>query len=155
MNFTTLFRSKSIGWIIQLFRYTIVGGIAFVVDFGLLWLLTDHAGIPYLVSGCISFIAGLILNYTLSSIWVFGHSTQMSRKAEFLIFAIIGEVGLALNAGLLFLFSDVCGIHYLISKIISTIIVFVWNFTGRRILMTSSKANLIIWKRNQSKTARP
>lgn len=121
-------------------RYSFVGGIAFAVDFGTLCLCTDGLGLHYLISGIIAFVLGLTVNYYLSLHWVFSHkgsSTTPVRKKglEFILFALIGVVGLGLNTLILYLLTDVAGFHYLVSKIISTIIVFMWNFVGRRFLM--------------------
>lgn len=125
---------------IQLFRYLFVGGTAFVVDFGLLAALTELFGIPYYISAAAGFIGGLTVNYVLSIIWVFDSAakSKRDRMVEFLVFAIIGVVGLGLNALIIWFFTEKIGIHYMISKIISTITVFVWNFLGRRTLVTYS-----------------
>jgi putative flippase GtrA len=51
---------------------------------------------------------------------------------EFLIFAVIGLVGLGLNEGIIWSFTDLAHFHYLISKIISAIVIFSWNFFARK-----------------------
>ncbi len=63
---------------IQLFRYFIVGGTAFAVDFGLLWVLTE-CGMHYLLAGGCSFAAGLSVNYLLSVAWVFRDHALRNR----------------------------------------------------------------------------
>lgn len=119
---------------IQLFRYLFIGGFAFLVDFGLLYLLTDHVHLPYLHSACFSFIAGLTVNYFLSIKWVFNKDNKdvSSAFTDFLGFAIIGLIGLGLNALIMWIATEHIGTHYLVSKIISTIMVFFWNFIGRK-----------------------
>jgi putative flippase GtrA len=126
--------------LIQLFRYTFVGGIAFVVDFGLLFFLTAYAGLYYQYSAAISFIAGLAVNYLISIKWVFNASNQnRNRLVEFLIFAVVGLIGLGLNALIIYIFTELAHVYYLLSKIISTIIVFLWNFLARRYSLTFVK----------------
>lgn len=122
-------------WIVQFLRYTIVGGTAFVVDFGLLGILTECCGLHYLLSATLSFAAGLTVNYLLSVSWVFSRSRLDNRMAEFIIFGIVGVVGLLLNNLLLYLFTDVLNLHYMVSKIISAVIVLCWNFGGRKIIL--------------------
>lgn len=133
----SLTNNKQSLWI-QLFRYGVVGGISFAVDWGVLMFCTDVIGIHYLLSAAISFILGLICNYTLSTRWVFGKSRISNKWAEFGAFAIIGIVGLLLNEIIMFVATDIADIHYLASKAISTSLVFVWNFLGRRFMIYTS-----------------
>lgn len=133
------FIEKTDNWFIQLFRYFFVGGFAFLVDYGLLVLLTEVFGLHYLVSATISFLAGLVVNYLLSTSWIFRKSTLENKWAEFLIFAVIGVVGLGLNNLLLYLFTDKLHIHYMISKLLTTAIVMIWNFGARKIILFNKK----------------
>ena len=117
---------------IQLFRYALVGGCAYVVDFGALYLLTDHIKMHYLLSAAIAFTLGLITNYILSILWVFSNRTVSNKQMEFLIFALIGVVGLGFNEITLWFFTGIVHLHYLVSKLISTVFVFFWNFFVRK-----------------------
>ena len=117
---------------IQLFRYIFVGGAAFIVDFGSLFILTDFFGVYYLISAAIAFILGLLANYILSVNWVFNRRTLENRKFEFGIFALIGIIGLGLNEVIIWFFTDNLQIYYLYSKIISAVIIFFWNFLARK-----------------------
>lgn len=127
--------AKSNNTLLQLFRYTFVGGFAFLVDFGLLYVLTEYAHFHYLVSATISFIAGLVVNYLLSTAWVFTRSSFQNKKVEFLLFAAIGVVGLLINNLCLWLLSSVIGIWYMISKIITTVVTYLWNFFARKFIL--------------------
>ena len=120
---------------IQLIRYTFVGGFAFVIDFSLLWLLTDICHIHYLASASLSFIAGLVVNYFISTKWVFDKSKVSNKKLEFLFFGLIGVVGLGLNDLFIWLLTDLGGFHYLMSKIIAVFLVYLWNFFARKYLL--------------------
>ena len=86
---TEAFTEKSDNTLIQLFRYTIVGGFAFVIDFGSLVLLTSYFGVHYLLSAAIAFLFGLATNNTLSVSWVFSSRVLQSKMAEFGLFAWI------------------------------------------------------------------
>lgn len=117
---------------VQLFRYTFVGGAAFLCDFGTLFLLTHFLHIHYLTSAAAGFLVGLAVNYLLSVAWVFDRSSYDSRMVEFLLFLLIGLVGLGLNELIIWLCTDKFGIHYLLSKVASTGGVYFWNFFVRK-----------------------
>lgn len=130
-----ILKEATTDWKIQFFRYVIVGGFSFVVDYGLLFVLTEYAGFHYIVSATLSFIAGLVVNYLLSTRWIFRNSKLSSTTVEFIIYGAIGVVGLVLNNILLYLFTDVLHIHYMISKLITAALVMGWNFVGRRVIL--------------------
>jgi putative flippase GtrA len=127
-----LFRDDTEKMFIQLFRYTFVGGAAFLVDIGSLYILTSFVGIYYLISAAIAFILGLIVNYLLSIGWVFNNRTLDSAKLEFGVFALIGVVGLGFNEVLIWFFTDYVHIFYLISKMIAAVLILFWNFFARK-----------------------
>lgn len=132
-----LVRDNSDRLVIQLFRYGIVGGVSFVVDFGTLYLLTEFAGVPYLVSASLGFCVGLATNWLLSVQWVFQRTdATRNKQAEFIGWLLSGLAGLGLNALIMWLFTDILSFFYLFSKIVSTIVVFFWNFFSRRFLIS-------------------
>jgi len=116
----------------QLFRYAIVGGVAFVFDFLTLFMLTEYCNVHYLFSAAIGFFVGLITNYVLSIFWVFEKRRISSNYVEFFLFSLIGLIGLALNEVFIWSFTEIIGIYYLWSKIISTALVYLWNFLLRK-----------------------
>ena len=124
---------------IQLFRYTLVGGLAFLVDFSLLYILTDYLHIHYMISAAISFICGLIVNYLVSLYWVFSTRVVKKVQIEFIIYSAIGIGGLFLNELILWLCTDVIQIYYLFSKIISAAFVYLFNFFMRRQMLFNEK----------------
>lgn len=136
-----IFKGKTNSTLLQLFRYTFVGGFAFIVDFGTLYILTEYFNIHYLVSAGIAFIFGLIINYFLSVKWVFNNRTMENRLLEFFLFTLIGIVGLGLNELFLWILTDILLIYYLLSKIITAIIVYLWNFFARKIILFNKQTS--------------
>ncbi len=120
---------------IQFFRYIFVGGVAFLVDFTSLYVLTDYFGIFYLISAAIAFILGLIINYILSINWVFNRRTLDNKTIEFSVFAFIGIIGLGLNELFIWFFTAELSFFYLISKILAAIIILFWNFFARKLTL--------------------
>jgi putative flippase GtrA len=127
-----LLNEKSNNALVQFFRYAFVGGAAFVVDFGLLFILTDKIGVYYLLSATISFVCGLLINYALSIRWVFSKRRLSDTRMEFIIFGIIGVIGVGINNAIIWCGVEIAGLHYLWSKIIAAVAVLLWNFTARR-----------------------
>ena len=52
----------------QLFRFGLVGGICFLIDYSILYICTDIFKIHYLISSVISFTISTIFNYILSNL---------------------------------------------------------------------------------------
>ena len=121
-------------------KFGVVGVIAFVIDYGLLALLTEAFGVNYLVSATISFTASVVFNYAASMRYVFTHKEGMSRRREFAIFVVLSVIGLGLNNGCMWAGVEFLGIHYLIVKIGATFIVMVWNFVTRKIFLDAGDA---------------
>ena len=132
-------KNKTDNTLIQLFRYTFVGGIAFLIDFSTLYILTEIFNIYYLLSAALAFLLGLAVNYILSILWVFKFRVIKSRYVEFIIFGIIGIVGLSLNELIIWTFTEYVEFHYMASKIVSTVIVYLWNFFARKYILYNKK----------------
>lgn len=129
-----LFKEKTDNIFLQFFRYVFVGGTAFIVDFFFLYFFSDICGIYYLISAVLSFIISVLVNYIMSTKWVFNQDKIDNKVLEFNLFILISTVGLAFTEILLYFFTDIVGLYYLISKIIAAIIVLFWNFLARRVM---------------------
>ena len=117
---------------VQFVKYTVSGGVSFLIDSGLLFVLATYVQLHYIVAATLSFICGLIVNYLLAIYWVFDESKKESRKEELLIYGTIGVVGLALNDVIIYSLTEATGIHFMVSKIVAAIIVLVFNFSLRK-----------------------
>lgn len=129
-----LFKDPTDDIFLQLFRYVFVGGTAFVVDFFFLYFFSDVCGIYYLVSAILSFVISVLVNYIMSTKWVFNQDNIENKVLEFNLFMLISSIGLLFTEILLYFFTDIVGLYYLISKIIAAIIVLFWNFLARRVM---------------------
>jgi putative flippase GtrA len=130
-----LFKQKPSNLIGQMLRYSISGAIAFSVDITLLFILTEFTVLNYLISAGISFTIGMLVVYLLSINWVFSKRSLKSRHKEISVFFIIGIIGLGLNEVIIWSFTELGNIHYLKSKLISTAIVYFWNFFNRKYIL--------------------
>lgn len=118
----------------QLFKFGIVGTIAFAIDYGIFTLLTQVINMHYLISSIISFSISVIFNYIMSVKWVFDITKKQTAK-EFIIFILLSVVGLIINSIVLYILVEKASIHELISKVIATIIVMIFNFITRKIFL--------------------
>lgn len=119
----------------QIAKFGVVGVIAFVIDYGLLALLTEAFGVNYLVSATISFTVSVVFNYVASMRYVFTHKEGMSRRREFIIFVVLSVIGLALNDGIVLTLNAGLGLEANIAKICATALVMVYNFVTRKIFL--------------------
>lgn len=117
----------------QMFRYAFVAGFGLVADFGTVILTKQILHFHYLVAACAGFLLGLIITYYLSNLMVFGQPKGDKRKL-FLIFGLIGLVGLGILNLLMWGLTGGLGINYIVSKALATIVVFAWNFFARKSL---------------------
>lgn len=130
-----LFAEETTDTKIQFFRYVFVGGFAAVINIGSLYIFKEFFHLYYLVANVLGFLLGLITNYLLSKKFVFNsEKEEMNQAIEFAIYALIGVCGLGFDTLFMWLFTSAIGIYYLLSKIVSTGLVFIWNFFARKIL---------------------
>lgn len=120
---------------IQAFRYALSGVVAFSVDFLILFLLTEFLKIYYMTSASIAFILGLLTSYILNIKWVFINRKFSNKMTEMGLFLLIGIIGIILNLASIWVFTEYLGLFYLFSKIIATVIVFLWNFLAKKIIL--------------------
>lgn len=116
-------------------KYLVVGGLAFIVDAVVLRIFTELFGAHYLVSAAFGFLAGLLTNYALSVRWVFVKRKGFAPSAEFAIFSLIGAGGLLLTELFMWLFTDIGGLYYMYSKVLTAALVLVWNFGLRKYIL--------------------
>ena len=126
----------------QLARYILVGGFAFVIDFGLFSLCLYGLGWQYLLANLMGLVAGLCLNYALSISWVFRSSKrrlEKRRSAEFAVFALVGLMGVGLNELLMLLMVGFFSLQELYSKMIVAVVVLMWNFCARKLILFNER----------------
>lgn len=138
---------------VQFFRSLFVGAAATVADMVALIVLKEFLGLKNhtVIAATIAFILGLVTNYLLSTFWAFRGLNTKSRAAEFTVFTIISVIGLGLNNLIIYFFDSVLAPkqalgswfpedkYYILGKCVATVIVFIWNFGMRKILLYSKK----------------
>ena len=116
-------------------KYLLASALAFALDFAVLVGLTEFARWHYLVAAACGFTAGLVLTYVLSVTVIFQERRLRSRGLQFVVFAAIGMVGLALTEVLMALVVGRFGINYALAKLLVAGASFTFNFAARRVIL--------------------
>ncbi len=137
-------------------KFSVVGTVGAVIDFGTLNLLVQLAGTPKVLANTISFTVAVISNFIWNRLWVYPETRGEPLRGQFTQFFLVNLAGLVLNtaifygsdrwilgeAGLLAgptgaLASSVGMSHfdfaYNAAKMLSTVLVLFWNFYANRI----------------------
>lgn len=118
--------------LVQAVKYSMVGGVCTILDFSILFILTDFFGVNYIISSIISFMIATILNYILCVTWIFELRVVKKIYQEFIFYLVISGIGLMVNTLFIWSFTEFLGFYFMISKLFATGVVFVWNFGARR-----------------------
>lgn len=118
--------------LVQIFRFAIVGVVATIIDFIFLYIFRDIFNLTLAVSNTLSFTISVIYNYFASLTFVFDVNKEKSKFKNFIIFIVFSVIGLILNDFIVVIVTNKLKVYYLISKIVATIFVMVFNFITRK-----------------------
>lgn len=118
----------------QFAGFAVVGILAFLIDFGLLMVLSQLVMWPPVVAAFVSYLIATVFNYFAEMHFVFEHRDDLSRKKEFSLFLMFSLVSLVLNeliigVGTAWLGTGPSAVT--ISKLGATLLVSIWNFGSR------------------------
>ncbi len=131
----------------QVLRYACAGFLAVVIDFILLFVLTEFLHMHYWFSAGLSYIASTLMNYFVTTRLVFAKQNHTREATMFQIFVVIGMIGLGLNQVLMYTLTEFVNLNVLITlssaiglnirkyiwaKVIAGSTVFFWNFFAKR-----------------------
>lgn len=125
--------------IAQFARFLGVGAATLVINSALLALCVDRFGINYLVGAALATQGASVCGFLLTEFWVFGpRRVSQGWPRRFLLFMLMNNIVLALRTPLLYAFTSVLHLHYLISNALSIVIL-----TTIRYLL----ADNLIWRK--------
>lgn len=119
---------------IQAIKYGVAAFGGFVADYAVLLLLKEYVGLHYLLAVPIAFLAGIAVNY-LIGVWFVFHNRNLSLGKELLLFLTISLLALAVTEGSMYLLTDLLRIDYRVSRLISGVVTYLFNFFSRRFLI--------------------
>jgi dolichol-phosphate mannosyltransferase len=120
-------------------RFALVGASGTLVDFCVLFILKQAAGLPLVVANSASYLAGVVNNFTLNRAWTFPDARDGRVWRQFRQFLVVSTAGLILNSAIVGLLEHPLGTWlnlpetgYLVAKLLATFVVLAWNFTANR-----------------------
>ena len=116
---------------VRFIKFCLVGGSGTLLNMSLLWLLTEFAGLPYLISAVIGIETSIITNYILHSYITFADRRSTSVNTFFkrlLKYNLASLGGLAINIGMLWLLTEVAGLYYLLSHLCGIALSTLWRY---------------------------
>ncbi|MEA4870237.1 MAG: GtrA family protein [Christensenella sp.] len=120
----------------QALRYGLAAFGGFAADYLTLLMLKEWAQMHYLAAVPAAFLVGLVVNYLIGR-WLVFPRAGMGLHRELLIFAAISLLALAVTEGSMFCLTDLAGLDYRISRVLSGVITYLFNFFARRIILYS------------------
>lgn len=140
--------------LVRFIKFSVVGTIGAVVDFGTLYLLHVLLGLPIVLANTCSFTAAVLSNFTWNRYWTYPDSRSKPVRTQLLQFFIVNVVGWGINTGILLLLRYPCvaltgnvtgtltlslsdemlyKVGYNLAKAIATGVVLFWNFGINRL----------------------
>lgn len=122
---------KRTGELARFIKFCLVGISGVGVNMGLLWLLTEQAGLFYLASAAISIETSIISNFILNNYFTFADRRQPGVKSllnRLLKFNMVSLAGLAINLAILWSLTEVAGVFYLLANLFGIAAATLWNF---------------------------
>lgn len=117
----------------RLSKFSCVGGLNTLIDFGVFSLLNSLFGINYIISQVISYSSGTLNSFILNKFWTF-KDTKTNKKTtkEIIQFIVVNSASLGVSLiGLSILLKN-NSMNPFIAKIISMVLAQVVNFLGYR-----------------------
>jgi len=130
----------------ELSQYFLVSCCALAVDSTVLVLLNRGFAVPYLLAATISFILGGVVAYQLCVRFVWHTAASTSRSYELSMFLLLGVVGLAINALIMFAMISELHVPLLIGKSASAACTFICNYLlRRRLVFPNATRRVLSW----------
>lgn len=128
--FSKFFIHKTQAAHMQFLRYFFVGGTAAVVDLLTFTLTVSYSEVHYAIAAFVGYMLGLMWNHFLCIIWVFESKHDRSKELLMVFFIAVG--GLLWTWGILYVFIELLQMDAIIAKMLSQILVLIWNFSMRK-----------------------
>jgi len=113
---------------LELVRFFVSGITATAVNLILLYVLTEFAGIWYLISLAVSFLVAFGVSFFLQKFWTFANRGRERMHAEATWFFVVQVGGLSFNMLALYALVEVFGLWYMAAQFLISIVIAITNF---------------------------
>lgn len=108
------------------FRFALVGGSGILVNQAIIIALTEVVGIYYLASAVLATFGSSTWNFIGAETWVFAHRRPDRSVADrYVRFLSLNLAFLIARVPMLWVLTDLLGVHYAVSNLITLVVIFV------------------------------
>lgn len=125
----------------DLLLYMIVGGIATVAEWVAFYLVNDICHWHYMLATVVAYVFSTFVNWLAGRIIMF-KNTNKSILFEIISIYMASIIGLLLNLLIMWFAVDICNVQEMLSKIIATGCVFIWNYLIRKLFIYKNNTDV-------------
>lgn len=131
---------------LKVLLYLFVGGTAALVEWGLFYIFITYVlnGIGLgltavtMLGTCMAFCLSTLYHYFLGNVLVFDSGSKYKRSKELSLVFLVSTMGLGFNLLFMYIFVSLIGWNPMVSKVLTSCIVVVWNYLSRKKLIFRS-----------------
>lgn len=125
---------------IKLVLYLFVGGTAALVEWALFYIFLNYVlnsfGLDLtaltMTATSLAFCLSTLYHYFLGNVLVFDSGSRYERGKELSLVFLVSIMGLGFNLLLMYIFVTLLGCQPMLSKVLTSCIVVVWNYLSRK-----------------------
>ena len=125
---------------IKLLLYLFVGGTAALVEWALFYIFINYVlnslGLSLtaltMLATSLAFCLSTLYHYFLGNVLVFDSGSRYDRSKELSLVFLVSIMGLGFNLLLMYIFVTLLGWQPMLSKVLTSCIVVVWNYFSRK-----------------------
>lgn len=116
----------------EFIKFALVGVLNTFIHLAILFVLTEYFNFYYVFASLIGFIIAVTNSFILNTVWTFKKDIKYKTSFRYGKFFIISITAIFINLSLLYLITEIFGIWYILSQVISTSFSLIINFLGNK-----------------------
>lgn len=120
---------------LEIAKFCLAGGIAVILGYAILYVLTEYLKLWYVFSSIIAFITSNTISFIIQKFWTFKNKNLKKMPRQFILYITFTVIYFLINTIGIYVLTDICNIYYILSQLILTALLSVCSyFTSRKIL---------------------